>query len=268
LKVKKDGTGSGTVTSSPSGIECGSKCSAQFEKGTEVTLTATAAPGSTFVGWSGGGCSGTGSCAKTLKVDVTVTATFDANPSYTLEVEKDGSGSGTVTSSPAGIDCGSECSAEYEEGTEVTLTATAAPGSTFAGWSGGGCSGAGSCAKTIKSDVTVAAVFDANSPPPPPLAGTLTIGPKASVKDGVAALTATCTGGACEGILELTAKSKKKKDVVIGDAPFSLSEGASETIEVKLSRAARKVLRKRRTLRAKATGTGVTTSTVKLKLAK
>jgi hypothetical protein len=196
-----------------------------------------------------------------------VTAIFDANPAYTLHVDRNGTGSGTVTSSPAGIDCGAECSEEYEEGTEVTLTATAAPGSTFVGWVGGGCSGTGGCAATIKSDVTVAAVFDANSPPPP-AGGTLTIGPKASVKDGVAALTATCTDGPCEGILELTAKSKKKKDVVIGDAPFSLSEGASETIEVELSRAARKALRKRRTLRAKATGDGVTTSKVKLKLAK
>ena len=59
---------------------------------------------------------------------------------YTLTVSKSGTGSGTVTSSPAGIDCGSGCNYDYPEGTEVTLTASAASGSSFAGWSGD-CSG-------------------------------------------------------------------------------------------------------------------------------
>ena len=59
LTVVKAGTGSGTVTSSPAGITCGSTCSALFASGTSVTLTATADSGSTFAGWSGEGCSGT-----------------------------------------------------------------------------------------------------------------------------------------------------------------------------------------------------------------
>src|SRR5256886_10918301 len=53
------GTGSGSVTSSPAGITCGTTCSASFPVGTMITLTATPATGSTFTGWSGGGCSGT-----------------------------------------------------------------------------------------------------------------------------------------------------------------------------------------------------------------
>ena len=60
LTVSKGGTGSGTVTSSPAGINCGSTCSATYNSGTSVTLTAAAASGSTFGGWSGA-CSGTGS---------------------------------------------------------------------------------------------------------------------------------------------------------------------------------------------------------------
>ncbi len=59
---------------------------------------------------------------------------------FTLAVTKAGTGSGTVTSSPAGISCGSTCSADFASGTSVTLTARRASGSTFAGW-GGACSG-------------------------------------------------------------------------------------------------------------------------------
>ncbi len=74
--------------------------------------------GSTFTGWSGGGCSGTGTCQVTLNSDTTVTATFtDPNaPQPTLTVSKSGTGTGTVTSSPAGINCGSTCSAQFASG--------------------------------------------------------------------------------------------------------------------------------------------------------
>jgi hypothetical protein len=69
-----------TVTSSPSGINCDTSCqvaSAGFAKNAQVTLTATADSSSTFVGWSGGGCSGTGTCAVTLVFGAeTVMATF------------------------------------------------------------------------------------------------------------------------------------------------------------------------------------------------
>jgi hypothetical protein len=81
LTVSKAGTGSGTVTSSPAGIDCGTACSHAFTDGTAVTLTASAPAGSTFTGWSGGGCSGTGNCTVTLNgADRDVTATFDAQP--------------------------------------------------------------------------------------------------------------------------------------------------------------------------------------------
>jgi hypothetical protein len=56
--------------------------------------------------------------------------------SAALTVTKGGSGSGTVTSTPAGIDCGADCSEAYTENTVVTLTANPATNSTFAGWSG------------------------------------------------------------------------------------------------------------------------------------
>jgi Divergent InlB B-repeat domain len=88
-------------------------------------------------------------------------------PSYRLKVNKGGDGSGKVTSSPAGINCGATCEASYEEGTKVTLTANAASGSTFTKWAGGGCSGSGKCTVTIEHNTTVTAVFHRNAPPRP-----------------------------------------------------------------------------------------------------
>ncbi len=57
-------------------------------------------------------------------------------PSFTLDADRTGTGTGTVSSDPAGINCGSDCSEEYPSFTTVTLTATPASGSTFTGWSG------------------------------------------------------------------------------------------------------------------------------------
>ena len=78
----------------------------------------------------------------------------------TLTVVTAGSGSGTVTSNPTGIDCGVDCSENFAKGDTVTLTAVADAGSTFTGWWGGGCSGTGDCTVTISEVTTVAAVFE------------------------------------------------------------------------------------------------------------
>lgn len=79
LSISKAGAGSGTVSSSPSAIECGSTCSAPFEKGSIVTLTASTETDSIFSGWSGGGCTGIGNCYVTMNADTSVTATFAAS---------------------------------------------------------------------------------------------------------------------------------------------------------------------------------------------
>ena len=246
LTMSLAGAGSGTVTSSPAGINCGGTCSASYASGTQVTLTTITASGSTFTGWSGGGCSGTGACVVTMSAAQNVTATFNvasgnllslqfsgtgsgsitdavsrmictsncsellaANANvelsatantgsvfagfsgagcnsaflptycvmsavnaaqfvtatfttvsnYTLAVSTAGTGSGTVTSSPAGINCGSTCSASYASGTQVMLTTTTASGSTFVGWSGGGCSGTGTCVVKMSAAQAVTATF-------------------------------------------------------------------------------------------------------------
>jgi len=156
LTVTKAGTGSGTVTSSPAGINCGATCSASYANGTAVTLTATPAAGSAFAGWSGS-CTGTGTCSVTLSAAKSVTATF-AKPRYTLTVTKAGTGGGTVTSNPAGVSCGADCSEPYDSGTVVTLTAAPATGSAFAGWSGS-CTGTSTCAVTMSAAKAVTAMF-------------------------------------------------------------------------------------------------------------
>src|SRR6266511_3302132 len=148
LTVSKAGSGAGSVSSSPAGINCGSTCSAPFAA-VPVTLSATPAAGSAFTGWSGGGCSGTGTCQVQMSADQQVTATFTLLV-RTLTVTKGGDGAGTVGSSPVGIDCGSTCSHSFLEGTSVTLPATAAAGSSFTGW-GDACTGTGSCTVSMSA---------------------------------------------------------------------------------------------------------------------
>jgi 5-hydroxyisourate hydrolase-like protein (transthyretin family) len=191
LTVTPSGSGSGSVTSSPAGIDCGATCAAVFNNNTTVTLTETPAAGSAFAGWSGGGCSGTGTtCTVSLSADRTVTAIFDTIPIHALTVGSSaGNGSGSVTSSPAGIDCGATCSHSYFDGTVVTLSASPATGSAFAGWSGGGCSGASlTCQVTIGPDQTVTPSFTL-------VTHSLTIGPNPGTGSG--SVTSTPSGVDC-----------------------------------------------------------------------
>ena len=160
LTVTKSGAGAGTVTSTPAGINCGNTCSAAFASGTSVTLTAAAATGSTFAGWNGA-CTGTGACTVTMTAARAVTATFNAATTFPLSVTRMGTGTGTVNSTPTGINCGTACSANYATGTSVTLTAAAASGSTFAGWSGA-CSGTGTCTVSMTAARNVTATFNSS----------------------------------------------------------------------------------------------------------
>src|SRR5437879_5776573 len=89
LTVNKAGTGSGSVTSSPPGIDCGATCSATYTSGTVVTLTATPASGTTFTGWSGCDTVSGTTCTVTMSVARSVTATFTLQR-FTLSVNKAG----------------------------------------------------------------------------------------------------------------------------------------------------------------------------------
>jgi PKD repeat protein len=79
LTVTTAGEGGGTITSTPGAISCGSICTAQLQDGTVVTLSAAPDAFSKFTGWSGGGCSGAGTCTINLNADTTVTASFSTS---------------------------------------------------------------------------------------------------------------------------------------------------------------------------------------------
>jgi hypothetical protein len=160
LTVSKSGTGSGSLTSDPAGVNCGPTCSAFFPSGTVVTLTASPSTGSLFVRWSGA-CAGTAStCTVTMSQARNVGAQFRAIPSYRLTVSKRGAGAGSIVSSPPGIDCGVTCSALFTSGTIVTLTESPSAGSVFAGWSGACTGTATSCTVTMSQARTVTARFN------------------------------------------------------------------------------------------------------------
>jgi len=232
LSVFKLGRGSeGIVTSNPGGIDCGDTCVQSFASGTTVTLSADSLKDSTFfTEWSGSCLGRGGDCSVTMDTDKIVGASFcpTAGPvgdgtdcfvstyactgtppanstlysgdntglsantpysysasntvakcefscnspytwngsscviaptGYNLSVSKIGTGTGTVTSNPAGINCGSTCARSFSSGTSVTLSQSASGGSVFQGWSGSGCSGTGFCSVSMTSARVVTAIF-------------------------------------------------------------------------------------------------------------
>ena len=92
---------------------------------------------------------------------------FEMHLRQTIEharsLDIDSAGAGSVVSTPAALHCSSHCSYDFEVGETVTLSAEPAPGSTFAGWSGAGCSGTGACQVTLNSDTSLVAKFSGPS---------------------------------------------------------------------------------------------------------
>jgi hypothetical protein len=161
LTITKAGTGSGTVTSSPAGINCGLDCSEDYTSLTEVTLTPAAELGSNFAGWSGDpDCSDGVVTMDPGGANKTCTATFNLRI-FTLSVGKAGTCSELVTSSPAGIDCGADCSEDYTYETVVTLTATSSIGCNFNSWTDCDSANSNECTMTVDANKTVTANFTA-----------------------------------------------------------------------------------------------------------
>ena len=171
--------GGGVIKSSDNAINCtepgGAKCSSDFQTGSTVTLEATPNTGSEFVGWEGAECTGTGPCNVSVSSAndpdndsiIEVTALFNQT-GYLLSVDKRGTGTGTVVSTPSGINCGDDCEEAYlipAQGSAAIKvgfsSVTVADGSLFNGW-GGACPTAtatSSCVVTMDDDKTVEAFF-------------------------------------------------------------------------------------------------------------
>ncbi|MGQ0697635.1 MAG: InlB B-repeat-containing protein [Panacagrimonas sp.] len=166
--------GSGKVTSSDKVLACGSKCVANYPLDAVVTLTAEPASKYTFGGWTGA-CAGLATtCNVTIADEMNVTATFNpvvkaggggggggSATLFLLSVSK--SNTGTVTATPAGtndtINCGSVCKAKFTSGAVVTVTAKAAAGKIFTGWTGACAGTAPTCKLTMSKDQSAAAGF-------------------------------------------------------------------------------------------------------------
>lgn len=208
LSVQLGGTGTGAVASVPAGIACGTTCSASFAPGTSVVLTATAAAGSSFTGWSAP-CAGSSAPACTVSMSEarTVTATFTAAaPSgFTLTLAKAGTGTGTVTGPAAVSACQQSCTPSFAAGTTVTLTAKAGANSVFAGWSGA-CKGTGTCTVVMRAATSVTATFNAKSFPLSVSLGGTGKGTVTSKPSGISCGTACSKSFATGSRVTLTAK--------------------------------------------------------------
>ena len=158
LQMVIAGAGSGQVHGA--GIQCQDSCVQTVIEGSMVTLTATADAGSVFAGWSGP-CAGTSpECTTVISVDTLVMAHFDVQPSNIkrLSVLKSGGGAGAVTDG-LGIDCGTNCNADYGTGQTRTLVAYADTGSAVSHWAGCDSAVGGICTVTLDTNRTITAEF-------------------------------------------------------------------------------------------------------------
>jgi Divergent InlB B-repeat domain len=170
LTVAVNGSGGGAVRESGGLFECRlATCAMDVPRGDHLHLTATPDVNARFDGWSGA-CAGIADCDVVADNDLRVSASFSTVSvvpppgSHALTVSV--TGPGAVHSTPAGIDCGTTCSAAFADGVTVMLSATPQGGARFAQWSGA-CTGTGACALKLTADLRVSASFEAVPPPPP-----------------------------------------------------------------------------------------------------
>ncbi|MBK1693434.1 hypothetical protein CKO09_01580 [Chromatium weissei] len=168
LAISKIGTG--TVKSSDGKINCGigSGCIADFEKGSNVILTAIPDSGSTFVSWTGCTAETTNAlqCQFKITANKTVTANFATIPSgYTLTVKT--TGNGIVISNPVGINCGADCAENFTSTEVVMLTAKPSDGENLLNWNGcvANATNPMQCRVTLNKNVNVTAAFSNKTTP-------------------------------------------------------------------------------------------------------
>gem|GEM_PF-3052333 len=164
--VTNQGTGTGKVISTLSGIDCGEpSCSNTFVLGTPIQLTAVPHDASVFAFWSGGCIGTTETCNLIITDDIEVIAHFVpyGTNKYNLKVKRvhKNQGDGVITGHDGNLFCGDTCSYAYYKDTFVTLSAKAKDGSTFMGWKPDtlNCPGTDTCTVTVDKKKSVKAVF-------------------------------------------------------------------------------------------------------------
>ena len=172
IALSGGGTGSGVVTSVPSGISCtitngvtGGTCVTTFPPNTVVSLTATPSGLSSFSGYSGACNASTCTLTMTPGTTNSITAQFTAPPTLTLSAGTGSQGGGTLTSSPGGLSCtlsnlavSGACTFAYALNTMVTITQTPTNGSVFLNWAGA-CTGSGTCQVPLTASRSVQALY-------------------------------------------------------------------------------------------------------------
>jgi hypothetical protein len=247
LTLKKSGTGKGTITSTPAGIDCKSaetECTREFPE-EDVKLKETAAPGATFTNWEGCTAVSGGECEVTMNAANEVKAEFTGDTPVAFTPTDAGTATGEVKCEVDNDGGFVICASEYGEGTELVIEGVEAAGATFAGWnngtgSAGACTGAGTCAFTIEAATTITATF--NKATSFPLSVYVT--GKGEVSSNPAGIVAcTATGGTCEaqlkGVVTLSATAEPGSGYVLAGW-IGCKKAAVNTCEVDVT-AAREV---------------------------
>jgi hypothetical protein len=163
LSVSASGAGNGAITAPGGIINCvwrngsasSGPCTASLPEGAQITLTASPEANSQFTGWSGDCATATGSsCSLTMNADRNAVAQFRAVTTYRITAGT-GTGTGVVTSSPAGMNCtvtattvSGTCTLAVPAGTSASLIATGTTGSSWRAWDGI-CASAGATCSVI-----------------------------------------------------------------------------------------------------------------------
>lgn len=159
VTVTFSATQSFTLTTAVSGLGAVSRDPLQtnYSAGTEVELTAVPQPGHSFSRWSGGITGTQNPVTVTINSNVTITAAF-VEEEKTLTVITAGIGSGTITG--AGINCGADCTEDFQSGDTVVLTATPSSGSAFGSWAECDTVADNTCTVEMTASKTVTATFN------------------------------------------------------------------------------------------------------------
>jgi hypothetical protein len=245
LTLKKGGTGKGTITSTPAGIDCRAaetECTHEFPE-ESVKLKEAAAPGATFTKWAGCTTEASGECEVTMSAAKEVKAEFTGNTLVALTPIAAGTGTGEVKCEVDKDGGFVTCASEYGKGTELVIEGVEAAGSTFAGWSDGtgsaaACTGTATCSFTIEAATTITATF--NKATSFPLSVYVTgHGEVGSNPAGILACTATA-GTGCEaqfkGLVTLTATAEPGADDVLAGW-IGCKKATASTCEVDVTQA-------------------------------